>query len=85
MNIHQAIKELLAEKERLDRAIAHLEGMQKQRGDAAPAQKRRGRKTMDAQARRQVSERMKRYWEARRKKNPGGETSGNDSPATPDS
>ena len=76
MNIHQAIKELLAEKERLDRAIAHLEGMQKQRGDSAPAQQRRGRKTMDAQARRQVSERMQRYWEARRKKNPGGENPG---------
>jgi len=66
MNIHQAIKNLLAEKERLDRAIAHLEGMQKQRVDGAPTQKRRGRKTMDAQARREVSERMKRYWEERR-------------------
>jgi len=82
MNIHQAIKELLAEKERLDRAIAHLEGMQKQRVDGAPTQKRRGRKTMDAEARREVSERMKRYWEARRKNNAGGENPG---PATPDS
>jgi hypothetical protein len=76
MNIHQAIKELLVEKERLDRAIAHLEGMQKQRGDAAPPQKRRGRKTMDAQARREVSERMKRYWEARRQNGPAGENRG---------
>ncbi len=82
MNIHQAIKELLAEKERLDRAIAHLEGMQNQRGDGAPARKRRGRKTMDAQARRQVSERMKRYWEDRRKNSPAGENPGT---ATPDS
>ncbi len=82
MNIHQAIKELLAEKERLDRAIAHLEGMQKQRVDGAPTQKRRGRKTMDAEARREVSERMKRYWEARRKNNAAGE---NSEPATPDS
>ena len=82
MNIHQAIKELLAEKERLDRAIAHLEGMQKQRVDGAPTQKRRGRKTMDAEARREVSERMKRYWEARRKNHAAGENPG---PATPDS
>ena len=75
MNIHQAIKELLAEKERLDRAIAHLEGMQKQRGDGDAPQKRRGRKTMDAQARREVSERMKRYWEARRRNGrPNSET-----------
>ncbi len=79
MNIHQAIKELLAEKERLDRAIAHLEGMQKQRVDGAPpAQKRRGRKTMDAQARREVSERMKRYWEARRKNSGNGASPGPD-------
>ena len=79
MNIHQAIKELLAEKERLDRAIAHLEGMQKQRGDGAPAQKRRGRKTMDAQARREVSERMKRYWEARRRNGPSNSGTAPDS------
>ena len=76
MNIHQAIKELLVEKERLDRAIAHLEGMQKQRGDVAPLPKRRGRKTMDAQARREVSERMKRYWEARRQHSSQGENPG---------
>ena len=73
MNIHQAIKDLLAEKERLDRAIAHLEGMQKQRGATAPLPKRRGRKTMDAQARREVSERMKRYWEERRQNSTSGE------------
>ncbi|MBI2680208.1 MAG: hypothetical protein HYX25_04275 [Candidatus Solibacter usitatus] len=85
MNIHQAIKELLAEKERLDRAIAHLEGMQKQRGDAAPEKKRRGRKTMDAQARRQVSERMKRYWEARRKGQPDSQNPGPEPDAKPDS
>ena len=66
MNIHQAIKDLLAEKERLDRAIAHLEGMQKQRGATAPLPKRRGRKTMDAQARREVSERMRKYWAKRK-------------------
>jgi len=71
MNIHQAIKDLLTEKERLDRAIAHLEGMQKQRGNSAPPPKRRGRKTMDAQARREVSERMKRYWQARRQNGSG--------------
>lgn len=73
MNINQAIKELLAEKERLDRAIAHLEAMEKQKptANAAPkTAKRRGRKTMDAKARREVSDRMRQYW-ARRKAQEG--------------
>jgi hypothetical protein len=78
MNINKAIKDLLTEKERLDRAIAHLEGMQRQRAttDGAPP-KRRGRRTMDAKARREVSERMRRYWAMRRKE------SGAEKPAQP--
>ena len=69
MNINKAIRELYEEKKRLDRVIASLEEMQRNAvvpGVALPA-KRRGRKFMDPQARQEVSERMKRYWEARRK------------------
>ena len=84
MNIHQAIKDLLAEKERLDRAIAHLEGMRSSAGTKRPPRTARPH-TMDAQARRQVSERMKRYWEARRKGKPDGENPGSEAPAKPDS
>jgi hypothetical protein len=34
---------------------------------AAVPEKKRGRKSMDHEARQEVSERMKRYWDARRK------------------
>jgi hypothetical protein len=73
MNINKAIRELYEEKKRLDRVIASLEEMQR---DAASIpngvipEKRRGRKSMDPQARQEVSERMKRYWDARRKQQP---------------
>ena len=69
MNINKAIRELYEEKKRLDHVIASLEEMQ--RNAAAPnlalPEKKRGRKSMDEQARQEVSERMKRYWDARRK------------------
>ena len=69
MNINKAIRELYEEKKRLDRVIASLEEMQRNaalQGVVVP-EKRRGRKSMDPQARQEVSERMKRYWESRRK------------------
>jgi hypothetical protein len=69
MNINKAIRDLYEEKKRLDRVIASLEEMQRNAA-AQPAtapEKKRGRKSMNAQARQEVSERMKRYWEARRR------------------
>lgn len=69
MDFYKAIRQLQVEKARLDRVISSLEELQKA-GPAAPAEmpkKKRGRKFMDARARREVSERMKRYWEQRRK------------------
>ncbi|MCU1274023.1 MAG: hypothetical protein JWO48_1454 [Bryobacterales bacterium] len=69
MNINKAIRELYVEKKRLDNVIASLEEMQQTAAlvNAAVSEKKRGRKSMDGQARRQVSERMKRYWAERRK------------------
>jgi hypothetical protein len=69
MNIDKAIRELYEEKKRLDRVIASLEEMQRNGGVQAltPAEKKRGRKSMDDEARREVSARMRRYWEERRK------------------
>jgi hypothetical protein len=69
MNINKAIRELYEEKQRLDRVISSLEEMQRDAAaeKAAVPEKKRGRKFMDNQARREVSERMKRYWNARRK------------------
>ena len=72
MNINKAIRELYEEKKRLDHVIASLEEKQRNGGleIAAGREKRRGRKSMDIEARQQVSERMKRYWAARRKQEP---------------
>ncbi len=69
MNINKVIRELYEEKQRLDRVISSLEEMQRDAAaeNAPLPEKKRGRKSMDNQARREVSERMKRYWSARRK------------------
>jgi hypothetical protein len=70
MDLYKAIQELYAEKEKLERVIASLEELQKAAG-VVPilprAGKRRGRKSMNAKERQEVSERMKRYWANRRK------------------
>ena len=70
MDLFKAIQELYAEKERLERVIASLEELQRNAG-AVPALtegvKRRGRKFMDPKERQEVSDRMKKYWAARRK------------------
>jgi hypothetical protein len=70
MDLFKAIQELYVEKERLERVIASLEELQRSAG-AVPAltqgAKRRGRKFMDPKERQEVSERMKKYWAARRK------------------
>lgn len=70
MDLYKAIQDLYAEKEKLERVIASLEELQRA-GGAAPVTpkgiKRRGRKSMNARERQEVSERMKKYWAARRK------------------
>jgi hypothetical protein len=77
MDLYEAIQQLYAEKERLERVIASLEELQRgaeelQRGAGAiPALtqgiKRRGRKFMNPEERQEVSARMKKYWATRRK------------------
>ena len=67
---------LIAERDRLNRAIAALQGddAPKRRGrppgsktkKAAPA-KKRGRRKMSTTQKKAVSERMKKYWATRRK------------------
>ena len=68
MDFYSAIRELLEEKKRLDRLITALEAMEN--GTIEPADltsvRRRGRKAMSEEERREVSERMKRYWATRR-------------------
>jgi len=70
MDLFKAIQELYAEKERLERVIASLEELQRSAGVVPPltsGTKRRGRKFMDPKERKEVSDRMKKYWAARRK------------------
>jgi hypothetical protein len=72
MDLYKAIRVLYAEKSRLEAAIASLEELLASKGGAASAQldelgkKRRGRKSMSAEERREVSQRMTKYWAQRR-------------------
>ena len=69
MDIVKALRELHNEKKRLDASIALLEARLKagRRGTAPkPPKGRRGRKSMSAAERLEVSKRMTLYWEARR-------------------
>jgi hypothetical protein len=70
MDLYKAIQDLYAEKEKLERVIASLEELQRTAGELPEVPrlaKRRGRKSMNPQERQEVSARMKRYWESRRK------------------
>jgi hypothetical protein len=72
MDLQETLRLLKIEKERLERTIALLEELQD--GGAHPAEiklNRRGRKSMPPDERREVSERMKKYWESRRQRKPG--------------
>jgi hypothetical protein len=69
MDLYKTIQQLYEEKERLERVIASLEELQ--RTEAAVSilpqvLKQRGRNSMAAAERQEVSERMKKYWEGRR-------------------
>lgn len=68
MDLYRIISELVQERDRLNRIIQSLEGMKPTSGRDGfkPPGKRRGRKSMDPAARREVSERMKTYWAKRR-------------------
>jgi hypothetical protein len=81
MDLYKAIQDLYAEKEKLERVIASLEELQRNAGSVPVLPKgmqRRGRKSMNAAERQEVSERMKRYWAGRRKQDtahsPEGDT-----------
>ena len=71
MNLYRAIQDLYTQKEKLERVIALLEELHLSGAPGATvvpsALKRRGRKSMSSAERTEVSKRMKRYWESRRK------------------
>jgi len=74
MDLYRIIRELVLERDRLERIIESLEKM---KPDAKPpirieTTKRRGRKSMDRAARQEVSDRMKRYWAQRKAEKAAG-------------
>jgi len=73
------IRDLRERQKQLEFVIAELEELERirsrQPGYAAPALHRRGRKFMNAQERQDVSERMKRYWLARKAQESTGKKS----------
>jgi hypothetical protein len=68
MDFTKTLRNLLAEKAKLDRVIASLEELQSGgNGASSPVPGRRcGRKSMEPAERQAVSERMKKYWAKRR-------------------
>jgi hypothetical protein len=66
MDLHKYLHELYLEKKNLDRAIAALEAKQKRSVSPSRPARRRGRKSMSAEERQEVSRRMATYWAAKR-------------------
>ena len=66
MDLLETIRELRAERARIDATIANLEALNQSQGGTAPTiHSRRGRKFMGAAERQEVSQRMKKYWASR--------------------
>ena len=70
IDLRKVLKDLYTQRERLEHVITSLEALQQDSAVGLPPQKKtnRGRKSMGADERREVSERMRKYWMARRKK-----------------
>jgi hypothetical protein len=82
MDVLKALRELYVEKSRLDRLIAICESKIKEQ-DRRLSRSKRGRKSMSADERKVVSERMRNYWAKRRNEghDEDGGSSGEDDPA----
>jgi hypothetical protein len=66
MDLSKTIEELRRERQKLDRVIASLEELKAPVAEAeTPVRKRRGRKSMSPEERREASARMKKYWAGR--------------------
>jgi hypothetical protein len=73
MDLYEAIRKLYEEKNRLEQTIQELEKLLAADGTAPRTEasaSRRGRRSMGCEERQQVSERMRKYWAGRRKKQP---------------
>ena len=68
MDLYKTIGELRARRDQLERAITQLEELHSgYAGATPPTPRRRGRKSMGAKERAEVSRRMKNYWANRAK------------------
>ena len=65
MDLIKTIEDLRREKDKLEQVIASLEKLQAKSAVAVPETKGPGRRSMSLKERREVSARMKRYWENR--------------------
>ena len=70
IDLGKVLKDLYTQRERLEHVITSLETLQRSTSAGLPPQKQtnRGRKSMGAEERREVSERIRKYWVARRMK-----------------
>jgi hypothetical protein len=66
MDIDRLIEDLNAEIDKLKRVVGYLEELRGTSG-ASATPSRRGRKSMNAEERQEVSARMKKYWASRRR------------------
>jgi len=66
MDLSKTIAELYAEKTRLDKVIASLEQLGVESFPVPMTASQRGRKFMSPEERREVSERMRKYWAERK-------------------
>ncbi len=69
IDLRNILKNLYTQRERLEQVIKSLEALHQGSAGGLPPQNKtnRGRKSMGAKERREVSERMRKYWAARRK------------------
>ena len=70
MDLSDTIRQLKARIQAIDRAIAELQGLLEGSQVPRTSRSRRGRKSMGADERLEVAERMRRYWARRREQPP---------------
>ncbi len=71
MDLNKIIRELRDERDKLEQIVNSLEQLQITAKQKPETMAKRGRRSMDSEARSEVSERMKRYWAERRTKSAG--------------
>jgi hypothetical protein len=66
MDLYAAINDLRSRKEQVEKLIQVVEGIARERNASPGSVRGRGRKSMSAEERLVVSERMRKYWAGKR-------------------